>query len=260
MLSRLEDHLRTMGVATPKWAAILGSGIGPLVDRFSIRARIPYRDVVGLRPSSVAGHASEVVVGEDDDGRTVLAFAGQRHYYEGDLDAWLYAPIDAMRGVGVERVLIVSAIGGIHHDERPGDVILVDDIVDLMFRRPAAIPAWPSDVTSRPVCEPALMRSAVDWCVANRVRHRVGTLACMTGPTYETPAEIAMLRFADCAGVTMSMAPEVQAARVRGLSPFGVGIVANVHGTGPVTHEEVLDAVASGARAAGGLWEHLLTQ
>ena len=243
---------------------MLGSGLGRLADLLSSSVEIPFRDVPGLPEAGVAGHAGRFVAGRLGS-VPVLIQAGRLHGYEGHSGEVVGLPILLAAAAGARFVLLTNSVGALRSDLVPGTLALLSDIVDL--RTPGA-PL--SAVASARSLAFAPLRARFDpelSAVVQGVALDLGialpraVYACVTGPSYETRAEVRMLRRLGADLVAMSVAAEVEAAARVGLPVVGVSVVANL-ATGlqaeGLEHGEVLRAGARAAEALGRLIEAVL--
>lgn len=236
---------RVAGDAPPVAAIVLGSGLGGFADRVRDAVRVPYRDIPGFPPPTVDGHAGEVLVGTVS-GRRVACFAGRFHVYEGHDAATAALPARVARALGVSVLFVSNAAGGIRRDFRPGDLMVIADHLNLMGRNPLIGPVVPGDARFPDMTEA--------WDAALRgVLHAVGrsaglvlregVYAALTGPAYETPAEVRMLERLGADAVGMSTVPEVLVARAMGMRCAGVSVITNPAAglaPAPLAHDEVV--------------------
>lgn len=238
---------------------VLGSGLGSLVDRFSPSADLPYASIPEFPVAGVAGHAGRLVRGSVN-GRGVLIMQGRAHYYEGHDLASVTLPIRVLSALGVETLILTAAAGGIAPDLPVGQIVCLSDHINMMGANPLRGLSDPRlgerfpDMTR--VYDPAL-RALASQCAAELgLTLRAGVYAAMSGPSYETPAEIRVLRVLGADVVGMSVVPESIVARQCGLRVLAFALVTN-QAAGlsdtPIAHEEVL-AVGRG-RAAERLGE-----
>ena len=237
---------------TPAAAIVLGSGLGSLADEIDAVARIPYRDVPGFPSATVAGHAGEIIAGTLE-GRFVLALAGRFHMYEGH-DVRLAAfPARVVHALGATTLIVSNAAGGVNRMWQPGDLMLIRDHINLMFRNPLTGPVEKGDVRFPDMSAPYDDRLAE---IARGVAREQGTVlregvyAGLLGPTYETPAEVRMLAFLGADAVGMSTVPEVIVARSIGMRVLGLSCITNFASgisNNPITHAEVLETTAKAA-------------
>ncbi len=241
-----------LGVASPVAGVVLGSGLGGLAARIADAVTIPYGEIPGFPRATVAGHQGALIAGTLD-GRPVLALAGRFHMYEGH-DARLAAyPVRVLHALGVRTLVVSNAAGGIRRTFRPGDLMVIRDHVNLMFRNPLVGAVEPGDTRFPDMSEPydpALRAIAADVARAQRITLQEGVYAGLLGPAYETPAEVRMLGALGADAVGMSTVPEVTAARAIGMRVLGISCITNfacgisLH---PITHAEVLETTAVAA-------------
>ena len=238
-----------VGAVEPVAGIILGSGLGGLAARLANPRRIPFHDVPGFPAARVVGHAGALLAGTLA-GREVVALAGRFHMYEGH-DADLAGfPVRVLHALGARTLLVSNAAGGIRRTLRPGDLMRIEDHVNLMFRSPLVGPRQPGDVRFPDMSAPydralgeLLDLTARDAGIALTSGIYVGLL----GPTYETPAEVRMLDRAGADAVGMSTVPETLVARALGMRVVGVSCITNLAcGISPtkLDHAEVLETTA----------------
>ena len=239
-----------LGDARPRLAMILGSGLGGVARTFDAARTVAYSEIPYFPRASVRGHAGEAVAGVLE-GIEVLAFAGRFHLYEGHSSAAASFPVRVAHAIGARNLLVANAAGGIRRSFRPGDLMIIRDQINLMWRNPLTGPA-PADEPRFPdMSAPydaglaTLLREAA---LGARVPVAEGVYAGVPGPSYETPAEIRMLERLGADAVAMSIIPEVITARVLGMRVAGISCITNPAaglGSGPLDHSDVV-RVASG--------------
>ncbi len=230
----------------PGATIVAGSGLGALDAALTDTVRVPFSDVPGFPSTSVAGHSGAFVhgrLGADE----VLVQAGRFHVYEGHPMDIVVAPIRVLATAGAETVILTNAAGSIHPLMHPGDVVLLDDLVNLQFRSPLTGAVREGEVRFPDMSAPfhpwlrGVLRQAGRVAGA-ALKH--GTYASVTGPAYETRAEIRMLRRLGADLVGMSTVPEVLVAASRGLRCGALSLVTNraagLSAT-PLAHDEVLE-------------------
>jgi purine-nucleoside phosphorylase len=246
--------LRSAAESAPKVAVVLGSGLNELADRIVDARTVLYDQVPHFPRTTVAGHEGKVLLGKLN-GVDAIMFQGRFHYYEGhDLETVTF-PIRVVQKLGVPDLILTAATGGIRADLRAGNLVVLTDHLNLIGANPL-----------RGLNDPRLGTRFPDMTEVYSQRLRTiaqeeakrlgfdlvpGVYACLPGPSYETPAEIKMLRTLGADVVGMSTVPEAIVARHAGIEVLALALVSNVAaglaiGT-PITHEEVLDA---GRRAA----------
>ena len=246
----LEEQLRTKDLSTPETAMVLGSGLGGMTDEMDMDLSVPYENVPGLSASTVEGHAGRFVVGEVGD-VPVLGMDGRVHYYESGDMAPIVAPIRTLGELGCQRLLITNAAGGVNADFDPGDVMLIEDHLNMMGTNPLLGRAGLGDGPMFPdmtnAYSPDLIAEARDLASESDLTiHDGGVYAGMMGPSYETPAEIEMLDTLGADAVGMSTVPETIVANQLGMDVVGMSTITN-YAAGvvgdPLSHEEVVETI-----------------
>jgi purine-nucleoside phosphorylase len=259
-LDQLEAVVRRRTDLVPALGIILGSGLGSLAQRIEETVSIPFDELPGWPPPSAPGHAGRLILGRLEK-VPVACLQGRLHMYEGHSERLVVEPILLMGRLGAPRVLVTNAAGGVNTRFPAGTLMLVEDHINLTGRNPLIGPnddalgerfpdmvnAWDRDLR-------ALMRRAA---TDEDIPVEEGIYIGLTGPSYETPAEIDMLRTLGADAVGMSTVMEAIAARWARIQLVGVSLVTNP-GAGvtgePLSHEEVLAA----ADAAGPQFTRLI--
>jgi len=239
---------------TPRVAIVLGSGLGFLADDVDAPIRVPYRDIPGFPAPAVAGHKGELVAGTLE-GVAVIVQSGRFHLYEGHPPSLAALPVRVFAALGVRILVLTNAAGGLRPTFGSGTLMLIADHINLMWRNPLTGPVVAGDERFPDMSEPydrelrALARQAAREA---RVRLEEGVYCALLGPSYETPAEIRSYRRLGADAVGMSTAPEVIAARARGVRCVAFSSITNpAAGMGPpLSHHEVLEV---GQRVGGDL-------
>ena len=247
----------------PRAVLVLGSGLGELANEVEDGVRIPYAEIPNFPRSTVFGHAGTLVLGRWE-GVEVAVLQGRFHLYEG-LDSRRVAfPIRVLAALGAELLLLTNAAGGVREGMRPGDLMLIADHINLMWRNPLIGPVAPGETRFPDMSEPydaEFRRMAAERARELALPLTEGVYAAVLGPSYETPAEIRMLARLGADAVGMSTVPEVLVARALGMRVLGISCITNLAaglGEGPLSHGEVLEV---GAQVKGRLSElirHLL--
>ena len=229
----------------PEIAIILGSGLGPLAGGVENPTVMKYGDIPNFRVSTVAGHAGELIAGEIS-GHKVLVMNGRFHYYEGhDMDV-VTLPIRVFAKLGIKKLIVTNAAGGIKDSLRPGSIMLITDHLSFMCPSPLIGPNLDEfgprfkDMTE--VYTLSLQELAKDSARKLSIPLYEGVYCFFRGPQYETPAEIRAARLwgADAAG--MSTVPEAMVARHCGMDILGLSLITNKAaglGGAELSHEEV---------------------
>lgn len=252
--------LRKRMAAQPSVAVVVGSGLGALARDVEGARAIPYTAIPHFPVSTVEGHASQLVLGRLE-GRPVAIMRGRFHYYEGYSLQEVTFPVRVLGALGITTLILTNAAGGLHPTFRVGDLMLIRDVINLMGDNPLRGPnderLGPRFPSTRDLFSPHLLRAARLAARNNGFRVRSGTYAGVGGPSYETAAEIRMLRALGADAVGMSTVPEVLVARHAGIpNILGVSCITNVdagrHPTPrtipPVNHAAVLQAAARAER------------
>lgn len=239
-------------VRRPVAAIVLGSGLGGLATRIIGATRIGYADIPGFHTPTVPGHAGALIHGQLA-GREVLALAGRFHMYEGHEAAQSAFPVRLMHALGAPILLLSNAAGGIRRTFVPGQLMVIADHINLMWRNPLvgrveALDERFPDMSSP--YDPAL-RAVLDAVAAQQqVRLEEGVYAGLLGPSYETPAEVRMLERLGADAVGMSTVPEVLVARALGMRCAAVSCITNpAAGLSPtaIDHRDVIEVTARAA-------------
>lgn len=231
----------------PTIGLILGSGLGVLADEIENPVQVPYRDIPDFPVSTVEGHAGQLIFGLLN-GVRVVVMQGRFHYYEGYSFEKVTFPVRVMKELGVETLIVTNAAGGINESFSPGDLMLITDHINNMGTNPLI---GPND-TRLGVRFPDLseaysnaLRSMAKQVAAQlKIDIKEGVYVGNTGPSYETPAEIKMLRVLGGDAVGMSTVPEVIVARHSGLNVLGISCISNMAAgilNQPLTHDEVME-------------------
>jgi purine-nucleoside phosphorylase len=247
----------------PAAAIILGSGLGGLAARIESAVVVPFAEVPGFPTATVVGHAGNLIVGSLA-GRTVVALAGRFHMYEGHDAALAGFPVRVLAALGAPTLVVSNAAGGVRRTFRPGDLMLIADHINLMFRSPLVGALEPGDLRfpdmSAPY-DPALRDLARAVARELGVPLQDGVYAGLLGPTYETPAEVRMLSLLGADAVGMSTVPEVIVARAVGMRVLGVSCITNMAcglSLSPLSHDEVLETTRMVARSFEALVEGIV--
>jgi purine-nucleoside phosphorylase len=217
-------------VVRPKVGIVLGSGLGAFADELASATRLPYAEIPEMPRSQVVGHAGNLCVGSVS-GVPVACLQGRAHVYEGHSQSRAVFGARVLAELGCRAVLLTNAAGGIHPSFVPGDLMLITDHLNLMGDTPLRGPNYgdgPRFPDLSRAYDPALQQFARDAARASSVTLREGVYAALLGPSYETPAEIRMLRSLGADAVGMSTVPEVIALRQLGVSVGAISCITNL--------------------------------
>lgn len=235
----------------PRVGIILGSGLSALAEAVGNPNIIPFADLPHWPVSTVQGHVGRLVIGELD-GQIVFVMQGRIHFYEGYSMAQVTLPVRVMHRLGIEIMIVTNAAGGVNPSFSPGDVMLITDHLNLIGMAGMSPlygpnldelgPRFPdmSQAYDRKLNDLSRLVAAEESLIL-----REGVYAGLSGPSFETPADLRFLRTIGADAVGMSTVPEVTVARHSGLRVLGLSGIsnkANLDGSTITTHEEVLDA------------------
>ena len=215
------------GDAPVRLGLILGSGLGHLVDAVDGVA-FDYAELPGFPPAGVSGHRPRLVVG-DLEGVRVAVLGGRTHYYEGGDPAVMRPPLETLRGLGAETLLLTNAAGSLRPDVAPGDLMLLADHINFSGRNPLI--GEPTDarfVNMVDAYDPGRRAALAEAAAAEGIALPEGVYAWLSGPSFETPAEIRALRALGADAVGMSTVPEAILARFLGLRVAAISVITNM--------------------------------
>ena len=248
MLEKLKETAEFLGRYADQpieWAVILGTGLGDLVTEIDVRHRIPYSQIPHFPVSTVEGHSGEMIFGYLG-GKYIMALNGRFHYYEGyPMDKVTY-PVRVMKLMGIRRLVVSNAAGGINPAHRIGDIMIINDHINMIPEHPLRgkniDELGPRFVDMKDAYNPAMIRRAKEIAAENGIEVCEGVYLALQGPTFETQAEYLMVSRLGGDAVGMSTVPEVIVARHMGIEVFGVSIITDLGLPGKmanVSHEEV---------------------
>lgn len=230
---------------TPQVGIILGSGLGDFADGFTDKVVLPYSELPHFPHSSVPGHAGRLVVGRLS-GVPMVAMQGRVHAYEGYSPAQVAFPARVLCALGIKALVVTNAAGTVNTSHAPGDLMALTDQLNLSGWNPLTGPnddrLGPRFPDMTRAFSPALLEQLFASAKRTGVELKRGVYCMLSGPTYETPAEIRMLRILGADAVGMSTVPEVIAAAHMGVPLAGISCITNLAagiGDKPLTHEDV---------------------
>jgi purine-nucleoside phosphorylase len=251
--------LRSLSPLRPRLAIVLGTGFDLAVKDLENNARVPYAKIPGFPSVGVAGHRGELVIGTCH-GTEIILLRGRAHFYEGHALAAVTFPVRALAAYGIRDLLLTNAAGGINPKFRPGDFMLSKDHINFMGANPlqgAASSKLPGFVDLSLTYDPTLRDLLRRAGRAARLNLLPGVYLAVSGPSYETPAEIRAFRTLGADAVGMSTVPEAIVARQCGLRVASLSCITN-RAAGlsnrPLSHREVLES----ARAVNDKAEAML--
>jgi purine-nucleoside phosphorylase len=247
------DYIRGQNPIAPRVGLILGSGLNPLADAVQDGSAIPYGQIPHFPRPTVEGHAGRLILGRLE-GIPVVVMQGRVHFYEGYSMQQVVFPVRTMQVMGIEILVVTNAAGGLNPDFHAGDLMLISDhlnIIGMTGNNPLFGPNDPSLGPRFPDMslpyDPDLRRIARQVAREKQLPLHEGVYASLSGPSFESPAEIRFLRLIGADAVGMSTVPEVIVARHGGIRVLGISGISNVALTEPAagqvtSHEEVLEA------------------
>ena len=250
--------LRRASSLRPKLAIVLGSGFHAVAKQATLAATVPYTKLAGFLSPSVPGHSGQALIGHLG-GTETLILQGRAHYYEGHSMTAITLPIRVLAEYGIECLLLTSAAGGINRKYQPGEFMAFTDHLNFMGDNPLRGPAKPGlerfvDLTQ--AYDPSLTKILQSAASKTKIKLHTGVYCAVSGPNYETPAEVRAYGKLGADAVGMSTVPEVIVARQCGLQVTALSCITNSAAglTGDaLTHEDVLSAGASASQSAGKL-------
>ncbi|MFM2207935.1 MAG: hypothetical protein RL213_1910 [Bacteroidota bacterium] len=259
------EHLSgLLGEFRPETGIVLGTGLGGLAEEIDARCSIDYKDIPGFPASTVEGHAGRLVIGELC-GKKVIALQGRLHYYEGYSMQEVAFPLRVFIGLGIKRIFISNAAGGMNPEYLIGDLVMINDHINLLPTNPLIGPnveKWgPRFPDMSEPYDRDLLRKGKAIADKHGIRNHFGVYAALTGPCFETPAEYRWLRTIGADLVGMSTVPEVIVARHAGIPVFAVSVVTDLGGfenLQKITLEEVLEAAGKAEKKLRTLFKGLL--
>lgn len=251
MLQKIQETTKFIKNKTkynPEIGIILGTGLGGLVNEIENQEVIAYKDIPNFPVSTVKGHSGRLIFGKLG-GKVVLAMQGRFHFYEGYEMQLLAFPIRVMKSLGVERLLVSNAAGGMNPKFKVGDIMFINDHINLMPGNPLIGPnedeIGPRFPDMGEPYEHATLKMAKEIAAELNIPVHEGVYAAVSGPTFETPAEYKYMRIIGADAVGMSTVPEVIVARHAGMKVFALSVITDLGGMDevvPVSHEEVIEA------------------
>ncbi len=250
-IDQAAEAIRKRTAYRPRVGLVLGSGLNSLADAVSTPDTIPYAELPNWPVSTVEGHVGRLVIGELE-GQKVFVMQGRIHFYEGYSISQITLPVRVMLRLGLEMMFVTNAAGGVNADFAPGDVMLIKDHLNLLgmaganpLMGPNIDELGPRFPDMSQAYDRKLMETARRVAAQENIPLREGVYVCLSGPSFEGPADLRFLRLAGADAVGMSTVPEVIVARHGGLRVLGLSGIsnkANLDGSTVTTHAEVIEA------------------
>jgi purine-nucleoside phosphorylase len=240
------DFIKKRTNIQPEIGIILGSGLGTMANEIE-GVKIPYSEIPNFCTSTIEGHAGQLVIG-NLEGKRVIAMQGRFHFYEGYAMKDVVMPIRVMKKLGVSKLIVTNAAGGINKEFNAGDLMLIKDHINFMGNNPLIGKNDTEYGVRFPDMSEAykkyLIEIAKDQGQKLGIELKEGIYVACTGPSYETPAEINMFRLLGADVVGMSTAPEVIVANHTGIDVLGISCVTNMAAgvlNQSLSHDEVIE-------------------
>ena len=242
------NFLKELGIINPEIGIILGTGLGGVAKTIHVEKKIPYHDIPNFPVSTVSGHTGALIYGELS-GRKVVAMQGRFHYYEGWEMNEVTFPVRVMKLLGVEKLVVSNASGGVNPDFEVGDIMIITDHINFMPEHPLRgendSRFGPRFVDMHEPYDLEMIRTMNSVAAEKNIAVKKGVYLALQGPTFETPAEYRMVRLVGADTVGMSTVPEVIVARHMDMKCFGLSVITDLGIEGkiePVSHEAVQEA------------------
>lgn len=242
------DYIKSKTNFSPEFGVILGSGLGGFTEDIAIEFTLPYNEIPNFPVSTVEGHKGALVFGTIGN-KKVVAMQGRFHYYEGYDMKEVTFPVRVMKFLGVEKLVVSNASGGVNPFYNVGDIVIIYDHINMMPEHPLR---GKNDERFGPrfvnMSEPysrELITKAKEIAIELKIEVKDGIYYGLQGPTFETLSEYRMVKIlgADCVG--MSTVPEAIVARHMGVECFGISVITDIgdeHSIDTISHQEVLEA------------------
>jgi purine-nucleoside phosphorylase len=249
---------------TPEYGVILGSGLGSFTDEMKVEYTLPYHEIINFPVSTVQGHKGALVFGTIGD-KKVVAMQGRFHFYEGYSMTEVTFPVRVMKFLGVEKLIVSNASGGVNPSYKVGSIVMITDHINMTPEHPLR---GKNDERFGPrfvnMSEPysrKMIAKATELAQELNIEVHEGIYLGLQGPTFETLAEYKMVKIlgADCVG--MSTVPEVIVARHMDLETFGISVITdmgNEESIGTISHDEVLEAAKNAEPKVRSLIKELI--
>lgn len=238
--SKIKDNVPEIGL-------ILGSGLGSIGEEIE-GISIPYNEIPNFPVSSVEGHEGKLIIG-NLSGKNVIAMQGRFHFYEGYSLQTVIFPVRVMKMLGIKTLIVTNAAGGVNLNFSAGDLMIIEDHINMLGSHPLIGPnnndLGPRFVDMTFAYDKSFVETTEKTALELGIKVQKGVYAAMTGPTYETPAEVRMLRTLGADAVGMSTVPEVIAANHMGIKVLGISCITNMAAgilNQKLNHEEVVEA------------------
>ncbi len=246
-VNKAKEYIKSIDNSKIDLAIILGSGLGDIVKDIENPVIIKYADIPEFPVSTVAGHAGELIIG-DLMGKRIMAFNGRFHYYEGYAMELVTFPVRVVKSLGVDKIIVTNAAGGMNPDFEPGDLMIITDHINMIGNNPLIGPNYEEfgprfpDMSNAYNKELRLLANEAAKDLGIKIQN--GVYVPVSGPNYETPAELRMLRILGGDAVGMSTVPEVIVANHMSMKVLGISCITDMalaDNLEPLDHEKVVE-------------------
>ena len=251
---------------SPEYGVILGSGLGGFTDDMLVEYILPYHQIPNFPVSTVEGHKGALVFGTIGE-KKVVAMQGRFHYYEGYSMKEVTFPVRVMKALGIEKLVVSNASGGVNHDYKVGSIVIIKDHINFMPEHPLRGKNedrfGPRFVNMSEPYSRKMLTKAKEIATELNIVVKDGVYLGLQGPTFETLSEYKMVKIfgADCVG--MSTVPEVIVASHMGLECFGISVITdmgNEESIDTISHQEVLEAAQKAEPKVRAIIKNLIMQ
>lgn len=260
------DYIKEKTNFTPEYGVILGSGLGSFTEDIDIQFALPYSEIPNFPVSTVEGHQGALVFGKVGS-KNVVAMQGRFHFYEGYDMKEVTFPVRVMKYLGVKKLVVSNASGGVNHNYKVGSIVVLNDIINMMPEHPLRGKNderfGPRFVNMSEPFSKQMIQKAKEIAKQSGIEVHDGVYLGLQGPTFETLSEYRMVAKlgGDCVG--MSTVPEVIVARHMSLETFGISVITdmgNEESIETITHQEVLEAAKNAEPHVRKLIKELILQ
>ena len=230
-ISASVQYIKSQIDVHPNTGVILGSGLGDFGEMLVDKTSIDTKDIPHYPVSSVEGHAGRLLFGKiksaNQSSSDLMVFQGRIHFYESNDAKTVAYPIEVAHGIGIKKIIITNAAGGVSPQFIPGDLMFIKDYMNLSFENPLNGNVSEEVRTCRPEFSPKLLAKAKAIALENKIPFKEGVYCWTKGPSYESSAEIRMMRAWGADAVGMSTVPEVIVAASYGIEVLGISCITN---------------------------------
>ncbi|MFQ5335696.1 MAG: purine-nucleoside phosphorylase [Flavobacteriales bacterium] len=263
-LTETSEFIKKRIDCQPEAGIILGTGIGKLADEIEATSVIPYSEIPNFPQATVEGHMGNLIIGKLE-GKNVIAMQGRFHYYEANSMDRIVFPVRVMRMLGIKALFLSNACGGVNNDFEIGDIMIIEDHINLFPSNPLIGPNYDELGPRFPdMSEPynkEFIAKAEKYAKDQGIAVKKGVYVGLSGPTLETPAEYKYVNIIGGDAVGMSTVPEVIAARHMGIPCFGIAVITDLGVPGKiafVTHEMVQQVAATAEPIVTAIFRELI--